>query len=631
MKENEEKLNSTAAQKEKIRQRYRGVSSDELDVIPAIPQTNFYEDQREKRVAVYARVSTDDPRQTSSYELQKNHYQDVVSRHPGWKLIEIYADEGISGTSLQHRDAFVRMIADCKVGKIDLIVTKSVSRFARNVLDCIGYVRKLAAMNPPIGIFFETENIYTLNANSEMSLSFISTLAQEESHNKSEIMNASIEMRFRRGIFLTPPLLGYDQDEEGNLIINEEEAKTVRLIFFMYLYGYTCQEIADTLTKVGRLTKKGNNVWSPGSILQILQNERHCGDVLSRKTWTPSYLDHKSKKNHQDRNQYLQKNHHEAIISRDDFIAVQRLITNAKYGNKGILPELQVITEGVLCGFVSINPRWSGFKAIDYRLASESVSVPSEPSEPSVFQVNQGDLDLSGYEVVRAQFFNTSSKLCLTFSATDFKFTQECIRKLNSPYVEILIRPSVMLLAVRPATKEHKNAIQWSKQKNGIEICKIIGGRAILPNLYELFGWDIRKKYRVTGIKKQYGSDALLLFDITDAEILIPHAELPDQTLTQNDTASNEPSKPLGTSKNVLAYPLSWTRSFGNNYYRQAQADELSQGLNGEDENVQAPGTTYYPEPPLNTTNKEELKRSIDSMLNDMTQEELHERATTTE
>ena len=631
MKENEEKLNSTAAQKEKIRQRYRGVSSDELDVIPAIPQTNFYEDQREKRVAVYARVSTDDPRQTSSYELQKNHYQDVVSRHPGWKLIEIYADEGISGTSLQHRDAFVRMIADCKVGKIDLIVTKSVSRFARNVLDCIGYVRKLAAMNPPIGIFFETENIYTLNANSEMSLSFISTLAQEESHNKSEIMNASIEMRFRRGIFLTPPLLGYDQDEDGNLIINEDEAKTVRLIFFMYLYGYTCQEIADTLTKVGRLTKKGNNVWSPNSILQILQNERHCGDVLSRKTWTPSYLDHKSKKNRQDRNQYLQKNHHEAIISRDDFIAVQRLITNAKYGNKGILPELQVITEGVLCGFVSINPRWSGFKAIDYRLASESVSVPSESAEPSVFQVNQGDLDLSGYEVVRAQFFNTSNKLCLTFSATDFRFTQECIRKLNSPYVEILIRPSVMLLAVRPATKEHKNAIQWSKQKNGIEICKIIGGRAILPNLYELFGWDIRKKYRVTGIKKQYGSDALLLFDITDAEILIPHAELPDQTLTQNDTASNEPSKLLGTSKNVLAYPLSWTRSFGNNYYRQAQADELSQGLNGEDENVQAPGTTYYPEPPLNTTNKEELKRSIDSMLNDMTQEELHERATTTE
>ena len=141
---------------------------------------------------MYARVSTDDPRQTSSYELQKNHYTDLVNRREDWKLVDIYADEGISGTSLKHRDSFIRMIADCKAGKIDLIVTKSVSRFARNVLDCIGYVRQLAAMSPPIGVFFETENIYTLNPNSEMSLSFISTLAQEESHNKSEIMNASI-------------------------------------------------------------------------------------------------------------------------------------------------------------------------------------------------------------------------------------------------------------------------------------------------------------------------------------------------------------------------------------------------------------------------------------------------------
>lgn len=134
-------------------------------------------------------------------------------------------------------------INDCNAGKIDLIVTKSVSRFARNILDCIGYVRRLKQLNPPIGIFFETENIYTLDPNSEMSLSFIATLAQEESHTKSEIMNASIEMRFKRGIFLTPTLLGYDHDEDGNLIINEEEAKIVRLIFFMYLYGYTCQRL----------------------------------------------------------------------------------------------------------------------------------------------------------------------------------------------------------------------------------------------------------------------------------------------------------------------------------------------------------------------------------------------------
>ena len=182
MKESEEKLGRSAAQKEKIRQRYKGINPDELDIIPALPPQTLDKDGQEQRVAVYARVSTDDPRQTSSYELQKNHYQDLVDRHPGWRLVDIYADEGISGTSLKHRDSFIRMIADCKAGKIDLIITKSVSRFARNVLDCIGYARELSAMKPPIGIFFETENIFTLNSNSEMSLSFISTLAQEESH-----------------------------------------------------------------------------------------------------------------------------------------------------------------------------------------------------------------------------------------------------------------------------------------------------------------------------------------------------------------------------------------------------------------------------------------------------------------
>ena len=236
MKETEERLENVKDQKQRIRDRYKGVDEDALDVIPAAPQEDFYSETTTKRVAVYARVSTDDPRQTSSYELQKNHYTDMVSRRPDWDLVEIYADEGISGTSLQHRDAFVKMIEDCKAGKIDLIVTKSVSRFARNIIDCIGYVRELKAMNPPIGVFFETENIFTLNANSEMSLSFIATLAQEESHSKSEIMNASIEMRFKRGIFLTPALLGYDQDDDGNLVINDQEAEIVRLIFFMYTY-----------------------------------------------------------------------------------------------------------------------------------------------------------------------------------------------------------------------------------------------------------------------------------------------------------------------------------------------------------------------------------------------------------
>ena len=207
MNENEQKAGSVADQKSKIRERYKGINPDELDVIPALPQEDIFAVENEQRVAVYARVSTDDPRQTSSYELQKNHYHDVISKSPNWKLVQIYADEGISGTSLQHRDQFKLMIEDCKKGQIDLIVTKSVSRFARNVVDCIGYVRELLALPHPVGVFFETERLNTFDPKSEMVLSFMATLAQEESHTKSEIMNASIEMRFRRGIFLTPILL----------------------------------------------------------------------------------------------------------------------------------------------------------------------------------------------------------------------------------------------------------------------------------------------------------------------------------------------------------------------------------------------------------------------------------------
>lgn len=338
MNENEQRAGTVSDQKSKIRERYKGISIEELDVIPALPQEDIFATEKEQRVAVYARVSTDDPRQTSSYELQKNHYHDVISRSPNWRLIEIYADEGISGTSLQHRDAFKRMIEDCRKGSIDLIVTKSVSRFARNVVDCIGYVRDLLALPHPVGVYFETERLNTFDPKGEMILSFMATLAQEESHTKSEIMNASIEMRFRRGIFLTPILLGYDHDEDGNLIINEHEAKIVKLIFMMYLNGCTCQEIADTLTALGCKTKKGNTVWSPSSILQILQNERHCGDVLARKTFTPNYLNHKSKKNNRDRNQYRKENHHEAIISRDDLSQCKGSSATPNMETKGFFP-----------------------------------------------------------------------------------------------------------------------------------------------------------------------------------------------------------------------------------------------------------------------------------------------------
>ena len=615
MNENEHKAGSVADQKNKIRERYKGVSLDELDVIPALPQEDIFAVENEQRVAVYARVSTDDPRQTSSYELQKNHYHDVISKSPNWKLVQIYADEGISGTSLQHRDQFKLMIEDCKKGQIDLIVTKSVSRFARNVVDCIGYVRELLSLPHPVGVFFETERLNTFDPKSEMVLSFMATLAQEESHTKSEIMNASIEMRFRRGIFLTPILLGYDHDEDGNLVINEEEAKIVKLIFMMYLNGCTCQEIADTLTELGCMTKKGNTVWSPGSILQILQNERHCGDVLAHKTYTPNYLNHKSKKNMQNRPQYRKRNHHEAIISRDDFIAVQRLISNAKYGNKGLLPELKVIPEGVLKGFVSINPRWAGFKEDDYINASASVYNGTEQTSASSapVEVQSGDFDLRGYEIARSQFFDSTDRITVTFSQGDIRFSCPAVRRLESTLVELLMHPQKRILAVRTAGKECRNAMQWSKKKSGISFPRGISGTAFLPTLYSLLGWKDDCRYRITGIKRGKGNDAILLFNLTELEIFIPNDTV--SSLPESDTSV----KPFTDSnrRNVRAYPPDWADTFGSNYYSHAQAQELAGFGKGMEPDI-SHASVIYKDSDIQVTSKDDIERNIEQIMSDM-------------
>lgn len=581
-----------------------------------------------KRVGVYARVSTDDPRQTSSYELQKNHYEDVVSRNPNWELVKIYADEGISGTSLQHRDAFIEMIADCKAHKLDMIITKTVARFARNVLDCIGYARELAAMNPPIGILFETENIYTLNSNSEMSLSFIATLAQEESHTKSEIMNASIEMRFRRGIFLTPPLLGYDNDENGNLVINEEEAKTVRLIFFMYLYGFSTQKIAETLTELGRRTKPGNTKWSSSSILQILQNERYCGDVLARKTFTPNYLNHKSKKNRQDRNQYFHKNHHDAIISRDDFLAVQQLIYNAKYGNKGILPQLHVIEMGALQGYVPVNPRWSGFRANDYQIASGSIYTESEPTIDATrnIEVKTGDFDLRGYEVARGQYFSGAGRVTVSFNIREMKFSTECVRKFpNCTNVEMLVHPGKKMFSVRPASKDARNSVQWAKVHDGISIPRPISGTAFLPTLFALFDWNPAFKYKVTGYLLKNDTESVLIFNTHDTEVFISATAISD-TENSSDTISEDIAPfTAGAKKDIVAFPADWATNFGENYYAQSFTPELSEFEATPDWQSQSQGTPFKRDDDLNVTSPDVIKENIEEIINNLRKEEQNE------
>ena len=200
--------------KQKIRTRYKGVDPSELEVIPAIATDEIALEQRKLKVAAYVRVSTENDEQTSSYELQVNDFTDRINANPNWEFVGIYSDEGISGTELSHRKGMLQMIEDARAGKIDHILAKSIARFARNVVDCLSIIDELKKLG--VGVHFDENNLYTLDATGSLVLTILATVAEEESRSKSFIMNWSIERRFSKGIFLTPELLGYDQDEEGN-------------------------------------------------------------------------------------------------------------------------------------------------------------------------------------------------------------------------------------------------------------------------------------------------------------------------------------------------------------------------------------------------------------------------------
>lgn len=622
MRKNKQLGNGTVEQKAKIRSRYQGIDPELLDVIPAKTEAGLYDDDIHRRVAVYARVSTDDPHQTSSYELQKNYYEDYVARQPNWELVGIYADEGISGTSIKHRDAFNRMIEECTDGKIDMIITKSVSRFSRNIVDCISTVNKLKMQTPPVGVLFENEQIFTLDNASEMRLSFVSAMAQEESHTKSTSMNASYEMRFSHGIFLTPPLLGYDQDENGRLVINEEEAKTVRLIFFAYLYGYSTAQIAELLTNLARPTKKGNTTWNSGAVLNVLQNERHCGEVLAHKTYTPNYLDHRAKKNCGERNRYRYSDDHEAIISPVDFVAVQRKISNAKYGGSG-MPELHVIPKGALKGFVTINPRWASFTAEDYIAASGEVpdNVDTDTSKISV-QVQTGDPDFRGFEIARTQFFGSARKIRVTFSMENIVFSTDALRKLDSPeYVEILVHPQKHLFAVRKCSKDSRNGIKWASGASGKMAPKPLSCAAYISTLFEFFGWNQNYRYRAGGVRRQRGEESILLFDLKETEILIP-AGLLEEFRQQNDTSNLEftPLHLPGRKQTILAYPQSWADSFGSEYYQHTQAVETAAIDRDGQWDVGVSGNVYFGSEPQSSP-PEQLEQHISQLLHGFREE----------
>lgn len=290
-------------------------------------------------VAAYCRVSTDAEDQLESYRAQVAYYTDAIAKNPHWKMVDIYADEGITGTMLKKRDNFNRMIKDCERGRVDYILCKSVARFARNTVDALRIVRKLKARG--IGVYFEEQCLDTLKVENEMFLGLHSVMAQSESENISANVKWGIRQRMKSGTFkFRYNLLGYEKGEDGEPKIVEAEAVYIRKIYDMYLQGSSIVQIRNYLQAERVLTKKGDMNWSQNVIKSILTNERYCGDMLMQKTFIENPINKKSRKNRGELPKYLITNNHPAIVERSVFQAVQaemaRRTNKRRVSDKGI-------------------------------------------------------------------------------------------------------------------------------------------------------------------------------------------------------------------------------------------------------------------------------------------------------
>lgn len=296
-------------------------------------------DQKKVRVAAYCRVSTDQEDQANSFESQQRYFSRMIRQQPGWELFGIFADEGLSGTTTRKRTEFNRMISCARHGEIDLIITKEISRFARNTLDSISYTRELKRHG--VGVYFMNDNINTLDGDSELRLAIMSSIAQEESRRTSERVKWGQKRQMEQGVVFGRSMLGYDI-QNGTMVVNEDGARVVRLIFHKFVReGKGVHVICRELDEAGIKPMRGAR-WSESVVLRILRNEKYCGDLVQQKTYTPDFLSHDKKYNHGQVPFVILKDHHEPIVSRTAFQEANRILDNrsgsqrgkAKYSNR---------------------------------------------------------------------------------------------------------------------------------------------------------------------------------------------------------------------------------------------------------------------------------------------------------
>lgn len=323
-------------------------------------QENTFQSYRRIRVAAYCRVSTKQEEQINSYEVQKKHYTEKINANPEWQMVGIFADKGITGTSVLKRDEFNKMIKLCKSKKIDMILVKSISRFARNTVDCLHYTRMLKTLG--IDVYFEEQGIHSIKSDAEFYISIYGTIAQSESENISANVKWGKLQSAKEGkvAFMYKNFLGYRKGTDGNPEIDEEQAETVKIIYDRFLAGDSLKQIAVKLQNEKRLSPSGRNEWSTATIRSILSNEKYKGDAIINKTFTVDCLTKEIRKNNGERPKYYVENNHPAIIDAETFGRVQEELARRvgkkkvkEIGTKteqGKYSSKYALTELLICG-----------------------------------------------------------------------------------------------------------------------------------------------------------------------------------------------------------------------------------------------------------------------------------------
>lgn len=654
----EKKRLATEMRRQLIREKIAMSSSDKVQFIHPKPVPSI-NDLSHKRVAVYARVSTKSLDQTSSIENQTRYYKDKIAKNPNWELVKIYKDEGKSGTSKKGRKEFQQMLDDAYNQKFDLILCASVSRFARNVGDFVEEITNLRVKNSthPVGVYFETENIYTLDERSADTLDMQAMFADWESRNKSRRMILSYDQRIFTSQFPVSDLLGYRHTRTGKLIMIPEEAKTVRVIFLAYFCGYSAKEIAEILTEKGRHTLKGRTEWNAAMVKNVMQNERRWGALQARKNVVLDYKKKKIVKNEGIREGAFVAEHHVGIVSPEIAKAVSYLFPNSTRLNG--VQDLKVIREGNLKGFISVNPAWL---AVDNTTFLDLCCSAYDEEELSRIQqeskIMSGEahskvisMEFAGYQVPYGIYFLNRNMPSITLSKNKIKMNKACFTKLNRcKYAELLYHPIYQTIVIRSCDEPTDTSFCWETDEGKLTLS--FYAKAFTKALYERMNWIEDLSFQFRGIYRERGNTHILFFsldeprihvakqkaptadepdlaenvDALDAEeagaetvlspeIVAEESEEPEEELIQYIKYKNDEGEDVAELPEI-AYPDEWQRNIGLSHAMRRRRDWLTEQITEAD--ILVEGTCAVNPLIGDIPSKEQAMEELESLLIEM-------------